>query len=354
MHLLILLLGCLQQAEIFEATGIYSPHKHIPAAAAPDVPARRYLAMFTATWCAPCQSWKRTTMPQLESAGYVVKQIEMSDAANITRYGRKITRFPAFVVIDWNTGAWLSEPAIGGIDLATAKRMLDGPPYTDAQMRDGYLGWPPQETPVQRVVVPAEERALSPRVTAPTRFIQWPGWGQIDLATYNRNCNCGMCQSIRAQQQEYRRQLESFQQPTSQVTPDQEGTPHALVETILDQMQLRDSDVLGELGCGDGRILIAAARRGIKGIGVELDPARARTARLNVKSAGLDHLVTIETGDALDFDLSRVTAVTAYLYPPLLAKLSPKLKSVRVVASPYHEVPGLSMTRIGDVWISKR
>lgn len=337
MHLLILLLGCLQQAEIFEATGIYSPHKHVPAAATPDVPARRYLAMFTATWCAPCQNWKRNTMPQLEAAGYVVKQIEMTDAANVTRYGRKITRFPAFVVIDWNTGEWLSEPALGGIELATAKRMLDGPVQSAIPRA---MVSPPAPSPVSS--------------TPPIRYINWPGWGQIDLETYNRNCNCGMCQSIRAQQQEYRRQLDSFQQPQSQVPPDQEGTPHALVETILDQMQLLDSDVLADLGCGDGRILIAAAKRGIRGIGVERDPARAHLARLQVKSAGLEHLVTIETGDALDFDLSRVTAVTAYLYPPLLAQLSPKLKSVRVVASPYHEVPGLSMTRIGDVWIAKK
>ena len=160
-----------------------------------------------------------------------------------------------------------------------------------------------------------------------------------------------MCQSIRSQQQEYRRQLQLFQQPQSKVSPDQEGTPDALVQDLLDKMQLRTGDVLAELGCGDGRILIAAAKRGIRGIGVELDPVRAQVARENVRRSGLSELITVETGDALEFDLSRATVATTYLYPPLLAKLSPRLKQLRVVGSPYHEVPGLPMTQFGDVWI---
>jgi len=217
-------------------------------------------------------------------------------------------------------------------------------------MLDGSVLSPTKQS-VQRGVVLTEERGLSPRVAAPSRFIQWPGWGQIDLETYNRNCNCGMCQSIRLQQQEYRRQLQLFQQPQSKVTPDQEGTPDALVQDLLDKMQLQTGDVLAELGCGDGRILIAAAKRGIRGIGVELDPIRAQLARENVRRHGFSELITVETGDALEFDLSRATVATTYLYPPLLAKLSPKLKSLRVVGSPYHEVPGLPMTQYGDVWI---
>lgn len=197
--------------------------------------------------------------------------------------------------------------------------------------------------------------ARSEAVQPPVRYIQWPGWGTIDLETYNRNCNCSMCRSIRAKQAEYRTQMEAFRKsqvkPQAQVTPDQEGCPYELVETMLDQMELRSWYILGDLGCGDGRILIAAARRGIRGIGIEIDPARAEVARRNVKAAGVEHLVTIETGDALEFDTGRVTAVTAYLYPPLLAKLSPKLRGKRVVASPYHEVPGLGMKQAGDIWI---
>ncbi len=347
MRLCMLLLACFQQADIFEPTGIYSPHEQRiptqePATLEPVKTHRRYLAMFTATWCGPCQQWKRNTMPALESAGYTVRQVEMTDAANAAKYSRKIGRYPAFVVIDWDTGAWLSEPRFGGIDLATAKWMLDGSVLSPAKQS------------VQREVVLTEERVLSPRVAAPSRFIQWPGWGQIDLETYNRNCNCGMCQSIRIQQQEYRRQLQLFQQPQSKVAPDQEGTPDALVQDLLDKMQLQAGDVLAELGCGDGRILIAAAKRGIRGIGVELDPIRAQVARENVQRSGLSELITVETGDALEFDFSRVTCATCYLYPPLLEKLAPKLKELRVVGSPYHQIPGLDGQVLeGECWIRR-
>ena len=139
----------------------------------------------------------------------------------------------------------------------------------------------------------------------------------------------------------------------SQATPDhQQGTPHDTIERILDTMRLTNLDVLADLGCGDGRVLIAAARRGVRGIGVEIDPAMADRARLNVAAAGVSDRVTIETGDARDFDVSRCSACVAYLYPELLAELAPKMRSVRVAASPFHEVAGF--TQVGDVWIHRR
>lgn len=342
MRLCMLLLACFQQANIFEPTGIYQEKPRDIVAVQPvqaPIVSRRYLVMFTASSCGPCRQWKSTVLPQLEREGYTVVLADMDDAGNVAAYGSIAPRYPAFRAADWNSRRWVTDTKFGGIDLTTAKWMLDGSSLTSPKQ------------PVQREVVLTEERVLSPRVAVPSRFIQWPGWGQIDLETYNRNCNCGMCQSIRSQQQEYRRQLQLFQQPQSKVTPDQEGTPDALVTDLLDKMQLRTGDVLAELGCGDGRILIAAAKRGIRGIGVELDPVRAQVARENVRRHGLTELITVETGDALEFDFSRANCATTYLYPPLLAKLSPKLKSLRVVGSPYHEVPGLPMTQFGDVWI---
>lgn len=300
-----------------------------PVQEAPKVQ-RRFLAMFTAKWCGPCQNWKRNILPQLTAAGYYVQIHEMTDPAKQAKYGTRISRYPTFVACDYEDGAWVSDPIIGGIDLATAKRMLGRS----------------DRVPVKQVA--------SLRQTPPVRFIQWPGWGTIDLETYNRDCNCSMCVSIRFRQQEYRKQLKAFQQSQTKVTPDQEGCPHAVVEAMLDQMEILDSDVLGDMGCGDGRILIAAARRGIAGIGIEIDPARAEVARRNVRSAGYERLVRIEEGDALDFDMSRVTVATTFLYPPMLAKLAPRMKSLRVVASPFHEIPGLSMVQTGDVWIRKQ
>ena len=138
----------------------------------------------------------------------------------------------------------------------------------------------------------------------------------------------------------------------SEVGPDQQGCPAETVEAMLDAIPIESGDTLVDLGCGDGRIVIAAAKRGVRCIGVEIDPARADVARQNVAASGLSELITIETGDALEFDMSRATIATAYLYPPLLEKLSPKLKDMRVVASPFHPVPGLKMSQVADVWIA--
>lgn len=331
MKMILLLLVVFQQVEIFSPTGKYAVQYPQVLKNVVEIKKegqhsqRRYLACFSASWCGPCQQWKRSVLPQLRAAGYHVELIDM-DQPSSQMYKSKITRYPGFAVIDYKTGKWVSEPVFGGISLDTAKRMLGG---SGVKQRNAE--------PVVKSVSP------------PVRFIDWPGWGQIDLETYNRNCTCSMCVSIRRMQQEYRRQMEAYR-ASSQVTPDQEGCPHDLVEEMLDRMDLRPDDVLGDMGCGDGRILIAAAKRGIRGIGVEIDPQRADLARKRVLEAGVGDLVTIETGDALEFDFSRITAVTAYLYPPLLAKLSPRLVGKRSVASPYHEIPGLSMVRAGDVW----
>lgn len=88
-------------------------------------PQRVYLAMFTADWCGPCQAWKRNVKPQVESRGHQVQIVEMTVAANRKKFGRKITRYPAFVVCDWYTGKWLTEPRFGAISLTTAEWMLD-------------------------------------------------------------------------------------------------------------------------------------------------------------------------------------------------------------------------------------
>jgi hypothetical protein len=290
---------------------------------------KQYLAMFTSASCGPCQQWKRNVLPQLQSAGYHVRLISMDDPANREKYRNRITRYPSFAVIDWHTGSWLSGVTVGSISKAAAVRMLDGPRLKQRSKAE-----------------PVQTRLLAP----PQRFIQWPGWGRIDLETYGGTCTCSMCVQIKAMQRDYWRQLRAWQQTQATVSPDQEGTPHAVVEDLLDQMQLRAGDVLADLGCGDARILISAARRGVRGIGVELDPERAEVARRNVAAAGVGHLVLIETGDALEFDMSRVTAATAYLYPPLLAKLAGRLKGLRKVATPYHHVPGLPMFRVGDTW----
>jgi len=103
-------------------------------------------------------------------------------------------------------------------------------------------------------------------------------------------------------------------------------TPPDIVDAMLSFAKVTKNDVVYDLGSGDGRIVIAAARRyGARGVGIELQPKLVSEARANVVTAGMDHLVTIVEGDVFAADLSRATVVTLYLFPSINEKLRPKL-----------------------------
>ena len=88
-------------------------------------------------------------------------------------------------------------------------------------------------------------------------------------------------------------------------------------------------DVLSDLGCGDGRIVIAAAQAfGTRGVGVDIDPLRVEEAQANAKRAGVEHLVTFRVQDALETDVSDATVVTLYLVSALNVKLRPRLTAM--------------------------
>lgn len=93
-------------------------------------------------------------------------------------------------------------------------------------------------------------------------------------------------------------------------------TPQEVVDRMLELAEIRTGDVVYDLGSGDGRIVItAAARYGIKAVGVEIDPGLVSVARDNIKKAGLEHLAEIREADIRNIDLSPATVVTLYLYP---------------------------------------
>jgi cyclopropane fatty-acyl-phospholipid synthase-like methyltransferase len=82
------------------------------------------------------------------------------------------------------------------------------------------------------------------------------------------------------------------------------ATPDVIVERMLELAELKPGDVLYDLGCGDGRIVVAAAKfYGIRAVGYDLDPARVRESIENVKRNGVEHLVTIKRQDIFDLDL---------------------------------------------------
>jgi cyclopropane fatty-acyl-phospholipid synthase-like methyltransferase len=121
-----------------------------------------------------------------------------------------------------------------------------------------------------------------------------------------------------------------FQQDRPSRTPDvfYVPTPPAVVDAMLKIANVSSSDVVYDLGCGDGRIPIAAAQKyGARGIGIDIDPARIAEAKENAKAAGVTDKVTFLEQDLFTSDFKDATVVTLYLLPTLNQKLMPKLKA---------------------------
>ena len=103
-------------------------------------------------------------------------------------------------------------------------------------------------------------------------------------------------------------------------------TPQEVVERMLTLAGVIKSDVVFDLGCGDGRIPITAARKyGARGVGVDIDPQRIAEANANAKAAGVEHLVTFKLQDAMKTDVSGASVVTLYLLSASNLKLRPIL-----------------------------
>ena len=107
-------------------------------------------------------------------------------------------------------------------------------------------------------------------------------------------------------------------------------TPDALVKAMLLAVKATKDDLVYDLGAGDGKIPIAAAKEyGAKAVGIEYNPEMAEFARRNVKRAGVDNLVNIITGDIFVEDFSKATVVTMYLLPQLNVKLRPTILKMK-------------------------
>lgn len=103
-------------------------------------------------------------------------------------------------------------------------------------------------------------------------------------------------------------------------------TPQPVVDKMLELARVKRGDLVYDLGCGDGRIVVTAAKRyGARAVGFDVDPDRIAEARENVQKNGVEHLVTIEQKDIFTLDLSPANVVTLYLLPRLNVKLIPQL-----------------------------
>lgn len=103
-------------------------------------------------------------------------------------------------------------------------------------------------------------------------------------------------------------------------------TPQEVVDKMLDLAKVGKNDTLFDLGCGDGRIVVTAAKeRGARGTGIDIDPTRIAEAKENAKKAGVSDRAQFRVGDLFKTDFSTATVVTLYLLPTINAKLRPKL-----------------------------
>jgi SAM-dependent methyltransferase len=103
-------------------------------------------------------------------------------------------------------------------------------------------------------------------------------------------------------------------------------TPQPVVEAMLELARVKRTDVVYDLGSGDGRIVITAAKKyGATGVGIELDPALVKQARANAAAAGVSDRVRFITRDLFSADLSKASVVTLYLLQSINERLRPKL-----------------------------
>jgi SAM-dependent methyltransferase len=128
-------------------------------------------------------------------------------------------------------------------------------------------------------------------------------------------------------------------------------SPEALVERMLDMAEVGKDDFVMDLGSGDGRIVIAAAKRGAHALGVEYTPELVAMSRRNAAAAGVSERAAFVQGDMFDADISRATALALFLIPANLERLKAKFLALapgtRIVNNGYR-IPGWQEKEVGS------
>jgi cyclopropane fatty-acyl-phospholipid synthase-like methyltransferase len=136
-------------------------------------------------------------------------------------------------------------------------------------------------------------------------------------------------------------------------------TPDDVVDRMLVLARTTSKDVVYDLGCGDGRIPIAAAKKyGARGVGIDIDPKRIEESKANAKAAGVEQLVEFRLQDALEANVSDATVVTLFMLASGNAKLRPVLTrqlkpGARIVSHAFSMGPSWSPDKI-DQFVSAR
>lgn len=108
-------------------------------------------------------------------------------------------------------------------------------------------------------------------------------------------------------------------------------SPPHVVEKMIELAEIKKGDILYDMGSGDGRIVIEAAKRyGIRAVGIDLNAELVEKARQNAKNEGVSHLVEFRAQDGLTVDISEATVVTLYMFKWFNNALRPKLQKLKL------------------------
>jgi tRNA/tmRNA/rRNA uracil-C5-methylase (TrmA/RlmC/RlmD family) len=126
--------------------------------------------------------------------------------------------------------------------------------------------------------------------------------------------------------EEVKKEIEQNRTPDVVFVP----TPQDVVDRMLELAEVTKDDLIYDLGCGDGRIVVTAAKKyGCTAIGYDIDPNRVKESVANVAKNNVGHLVSIEQKDVFTLDLSKANVITLYLLPKLNVKLIPQLEKLK-------------------------
>jgi len=126
--------------------------------------------------------------------------------------------------------------------------------------------------------------------------------------------------------QELIEEIETTHEPDVVFVP----TPQDVVDKMLELVKITKDDLVYDLGCGDGRIVVTAAKMyGCQAVGYDVDPERIKESLENVEKNNVGHLVRIEQKDIFTLDLSKANVITLYLLPELNVRLIPQLEKLK-------------------------
>ncbi|MHC4403842.1 MAG: SAM-dependent methyltransferase [Planctomycetota bacterium] len=108
------------------------------------------------------------------------------------------------------------------------------------------------------------------------------------------------------------------------------GTPYDVIDKMLEVASIEQDDLVYDLGCGDGRIMVCAAKRyGCRAVGYDVSPQRIEESHQNIRTNEVGHLVTVEKKDIFKLDLRPANVITLYLLPGMNKRLVPQLEKLR-------------------------